>query len=225
MNNINFKKRIYFEIETKKRELLSRCYFALLAANKGYSVIIGKKNKLYQNLKNLQNGYFIFKSAGRSVKKLAPKLRELNYLPFSIDEEGGVIISPHDTTRRVDEDSLDKIEKYLSWGNDEKNAILSSKINYKDKIINVGNPRIDLLKFKNRKIYDRKVNELIKKFGKFNLYATSFHKFNSVGNSKNPNWIEEDVKNNLILKEHKEHITIINETQKKNLEGTLNFFK
>ena len=42
------KKRIYLLLETKKRELDSRIYFALLAANKNFSVVLGKNIRFTQ---------------------------------------------------------------------------------------------------------------------------------------------------------------------------------
>ena len=222
---IRTKQRIYLEIETKKREFFSRCYFALKAANKGFCVVIGKKNKLHQNLEKLENGHYIFKSAGLKTEQLAPKFKNLKFIPYAFDEEGGIIISPLDTSRRVLSNALNQIEKYFSWGNDERNAILSTMPDQEKKIINTGNPRVDLLKEKNRQIYLEEINNIKNKYGNFNLYASSFHKFNAVGNSKNSNWIKETLKAGLMKKEHYEHNLTVNQMQKENLEKTLEFFK
>ena len=35
--------RVYYEIETKKRELDARILFSIIGASKGLSVVIGKK--------------------------------------------------------------------------------------------------------------------------------------------------------------------------------------
>ncbi len=35
--------RIYYEIETLKRELDARIFFSIIAASRGHSVVIGKK--------------------------------------------------------------------------------------------------------------------------------------------------------------------------------------
>lgn len=219
------KQRIYLEIETKKREFNSRCYFALKAARKGYSVVIAKKNKLYKNLEKLQNGHFILKSAGIKAHDISLKLKKLNYIPYGSDEEGGIIISPLDTSRRVLPKALDQIKFFFSWGNDEKNAILESMPEFKEKIKSVGNPRIDLLKKKNQFIYVKEIKRIKEKYGDFNLYATSFHKNNAIGNSKNPNWLEDQLKVGLVLKEHYNHNKLVDSMQKKNLEKTLDFFK
>ena len=48
--------RIYYEIETKKRELDARILFGIISANKGFSVVIGKKNKLLEKIKYLVPG-------------------------------------------------------------------------------------------------------------------------------------------------------------------------
>ncbi len=221
----NFKQRIYLEIETKKREFNSRCYFALKAAKKGYSVVIAKKNKLYNNLDKLQNGHFILKSAGVKAYDISLKLKKLNFVPYGSDEEGGIIISSLDTSRRIISKSLEQIKFFFSWGNDEKNAILQTMPDFNQKIKLVGNPRIDLLKKKNQSIYDKDIKKIRGKYGEFNLYATSFHKNNAIGNSKKPNWVEENLEKGLMLSIHFTHNKLVNLMQRKNLEKTLDFFK
>lgn len=219
------KTRIYLEIETKKREFYSRCYFALKAANKGFSVVIAKKSKLYKNLDKLQNGHFIFKSAGDKAQKMSLELKKLNYIPYGSDEEGGIIISPLDTSRRILPETLNQVNSFFSWGNDEKKAILSTMPNFEEKIKLVGNPRIDLLKQKNQSIYKQEIKKIKNKYGEFNLYATSFHKYNAIGNSKNPNWIDDLLKNGMMQNRHYFHNKTVNEMQKVNLRKTLDFFK
>ena len=56
------KPRIYFLIETKKREFDSRIYFATKAAASGFSVVIAKKSAIFDRRKDLQRGLIIFKS-------------------------------------------------------------------------------------------------------------------------------------------------------------------
>ena len=47
------------------------------AANKGYSVVIGKKRSLYENAKFFQKGVFFFKGMGPKNIKPMQKLKEL----------------------------------------------------------------------------------------------------------------------------------------------------
>ena len=55
------KKRIYTILEVKSRELYGKILFSIQMANKGYSVVIGKKRSLYENAKFFQKGCFFLK--------------------------------------------------------------------------------------------------------------------------------------------------------------------
>tara|TARA_A100001015_G_C14845292_1_gene654188 strand:+ start:388 stop:852 length:465 start_codon:yes stop_codon:yes gene_type:complete len=145
--------RIYLEIETKKRELDSRIYFAVKAANKGYPTVFGKKSRLIEKLDYLAPGVFILKSGNKRAAELSKTLRKKNFIPFASDEEGAIIMNYIDTGKRVSIDCLNNIESYFSWGKDEKNAILKNYTGVEDKIIEVGNCRMDILKDPLRKIY------------------------------------------------------------------------
>ena len=51
------KKRIYSLVEVKSRELNGKILFSIQMANKGYSVVVGKK-KIYMNMQNILRRYF-----------------------------------------------------------------------------------------------------------------------------------------------------------------------
>ena len=55
------KKRIYIILEVKERELLAKTLLALQLSNSNYSVVIGKKNNLYNYAKYFQTGLFFLK--------------------------------------------------------------------------------------------------------------------------------------------------------------------
>ena len=58
------KKRIYLLVEILKREIDARIYFASVASELNYSVVIGHKGVLWERLKYLRPGVVIFKSIG-----------------------------------------------------------------------------------------------------------------------------------------------------------------
>ena len=56
------KKRIYSLVEIKSRELNGKILFSIQMANKGYSVVIGKKRSLYEYAKYFRKGIFSLKA-------------------------------------------------------------------------------------------------------------------------------------------------------------------
>lgn len=225
------KERIYLEIESKRREFYSRIYFAIKAAKKNYSVVISKKSRLYENLKdNLRKGHVILKSASLGPEKIIKFLKKYDHEIYACDEEGALLINALDTSERVTNNSLNSLKNYFCWGKKEFLFIKNRKKKIKLKNLEItGNPRIDLLKKKNLYIYDPQIKKIKDQYKKFNLYLTSFHRYNSINNNisflKNNKY---EVKN-LFNKSNKKKIFEIRkrvlEIQKKNFIKTLEFFR
>ena len=228
---MNNKKRIYLEIESKRRELYSRIYFAIKAAKKNFSVVISKKSRLYENLKgNLQKGHVILKSASIGPEKTIKFLKKFDHKVYACDEEGALLINVLDTSERVTNNSVESLKNYFCWGKKEFLFIKNRKKKIKSKNIEItGNTRIELLKKKNLYIYKPQINKIKDQYKKFNLYLTSFHRYNSINDNisilKN-NKLEV---RNLFNKHNKKEIIKIRkrviEIQKKNFEKTIEFFR
>ena len=177
--------RIYYEIETAKRELDSRIFFAVIAAARGHSTVIGKKNRLLSKIKYSSPGIYIFKSNRINPQKYNNQMRKLGYYIFSSDEEGHIIFNNEITLKRNPPDSIEVIDRYLAWGNEQANIL---KIKYKkkieDKLIICGSPRLDILKKPINQIYLKNSESIQKKYGEFDLYISAFHRYNALGNNK-----------------------------------------
>ena len=175
--------RIYYEIETLKRELDARIFFAVIAATRGYSTVLGKKNRLLDKIKYLSPGIFIFKSNRVNPQKYSKEMRKLGYYIFSSDEEGLISHSKETTLSRNPIDAFETIDKYLAWGNEQKKIL---KDEYKEKIENkliiCGNSRMDITKKPINQIYLKSSEVIKKKYGEFDLYISSFHRYNALGN-------------------------------------------
>ena len=73
------KRRIYTIVEVKERELLAKVLFGVKMANKGYSVVIGKKNSLFNFSKYQRPGIFFFKGMGRKNIKPMQELKKFGH--------------------------------------------------------------------------------------------------------------------------------------------------
>ena len=85
---------------------------------------------------------------------------------------------------------METVENFFSWGGDEKNAILKNHEGYNDKIIEVGNCRMDILKDPIRNIYMEEAQKIKKKYGPFILYTSGFHKYNAILEDNSNSWEE-----------------------------------
>ena len=93
-------KRIYLILEVKKRELDSRCYFAIKSCLNDYEVVICKKYNFYVNKKFLKSGMVILKSAGKNYIKEIIKIKSIGHSLSVMDEEGLMYFSPEDFIQR-----------------------------------------------------------------------------------------------------------------------------
>jgi surface carbohydrate biosynthesis protein len=182
------KKRIYLLLETKKRELDSRIYFALLAANKNFSVVLGKKYSIYTKIKYFRKGITIFKSLGPKNLSIMKKFLNNNHKVVAWDEEGLTTTNASIQSIRYDPRCIDLIEKLFLWGVKQKNILSKNIDQFKEnlsKCLLTGHPRLDMIQYLSENYYGDRAKEINKKYGKFILITTKFPKANLIPNLVN----------------------------------------
>jgi len=168
------KKRIYSLVEVKERELLAKILFSVQMARQNYSMVIGKKNSLFNYSNYLQKGIFFFKGMGEKNIKSMKKLRLLGHKIVGFDEEGLVMNQIETIPLRVNNECLNLVEYFFTVGTKQKINTLKVYPNFKHKIHESGNVRFDLLKKNHRKFFNEEVKKIKKKYGKFILFPSKF---------------------------------------------------
>ena len=127
---------------------------------------------------------------------------------------------------RVPEKTIKIVDKFLAWGDEQANPLRNNYSNIDDKIILCGNSRFDLLKKPIKNVYLEAAKNINKKYGKFDLYISAFHKYNAL-TQPGTNYLT-DIKSwgdNLIEHEKRKKLfSNMFELQKKNMMSTINFF-
>lgn len=168
-------KRIYLILEVKKRELDSRCYFAIKSCLNDYEVVICKKYNFYVNKKFLKSGMVILKSAGKNYIKEIIKIKSIGHSLSVMDEEGLMYFSPEDfIQRRIYKENLKYIDYIFTWGQHDYQLISNYLTEYKEKVYKTGSSRIDILKDPVNQIYHDDALKIKKKYGEFYLLNTFF---------------------------------------------------
>jgi len=185
------KKRIYLMIEILKRELDSRLYFALKAAFKDFSVVIGNKSDIWAKRNELQKGLVIFKSLGKTNLRLIKDLKESGHKIAAWDEEAFVMPQKFNffVKRRIYEENLKYVDYFFTWGSREQNYLKSNYKKYNKIFHKTGNTRIDVLKKKNLPLLFNEKNEIKNKHGKFVLFLTNFGFANNSMHDKKKNFL------------------------------------
>ena len=162
-------------METKKRELDSRCYFAVKSCLKNFSVVLSKKDSFYKNKKHLKPGFVFFKSLGRNYYTEIKKAKKLGFKICAQDEEGLQIFDKEDyLDRRLYYDNLDYLDYIFTWGKRDYEMLSDLPQKIRDNIYITGSPRIDILKNPINFIYAEEAKKIKKKYGNFFLFNTYF---------------------------------------------------
>ncbi len=142
---------IYVRIEVLSRELQGRLLLALVAAERGHRVLIGKHNRARviggSGTPGYPPGLFHDKSLGHSDPKTEMKkvLMTRGWALTAQDEEHGLV------TERFGEDMLDRFPRegfdynhlLFAWGDFDGSALHSLLPSLEDRIPITGSPRVD----------------------------------------------------------------------------------
>lgn len=140
---------IYIPIEIKARELEGRTLLAIVAAEKGHSVVLGEKNDTIVLAKKgfLPPGIVHDKSLTPGEYKLDyfEKLRENGHLITSQDEESGLLDESYDkfANIRFSDETISMTDKVFAWGDHDANCLKKVFSKYQDRIVSTGSPRVD----------------------------------------------------------------------------------
>ncbi|MDH4319694.1 MAG: hypothetical protein OEV64_15015, partial [Desulfobulbaceae bacterium] len=178
MTSRNAKIPLYLPVEIKAREFHGKLLFALIAAEAGYEVIIGKQKEVRDRLPSMPPGIYVDKSTARSKEKWFARFRRLGNKLVAWDEEGLVIQEEQYIKSRFSVASFDQLEKFFAWGPTQAEVICREYPAAREKIINAGNPRFDMLRPEVRGFYAAGAEELRKEYGRIILFNTNFGFYN-----------------------------------------------
>ena len=184
------KKRLYLVIENYNRELESRIYLAVRAAELGWSVVIGNKTNIVKQIKNLHSGVFFIKSIGPKNAEIINLLKEYSNKIVATDEENIVFFDDNHLLTRMNHNCLSEIDSFYCWGQREFEYLERLYPKFKNKFFITGNPRIDILKAPLNKKYIKEASILKKKIGKFILINSGFGK---VIRASKTDWVEDAI--------------------------------
>ena len=184
------KPRLYLVIENYNRELESRIYLGLKAANLGWSVVIGNKANIYKQIKNLKSGIFFIKSVGPRYVEVINLLKKYGNRIVATDEENIVFFGDNHLLTRMNTNCLRELDFYYCWGKREFDYLSRLFSEFKSKFVVTGNPRIDVIKKPlNKKNLDESI-DLKKKLGDFVLLNSGFGK---VIRASKTDWVQDSI--------------------------------
>lgn len=166
---------LYIPIETKVRELHGKTLLACFAAANGFNVVIGSKRDINSRSAYLPKGTIFNVGLAKNLAKNAKKYKKNGHKVTAIDEEGLVTLNDNLYLRhRVSMETLDVTDMFFCWGKRQSDLIKRKAEGANCKIFVSGNPRFDMLRPEYKTVFNKDVEEIRKKYGKFILVNTNF---------------------------------------------------
>ena len=179
------KPAFYFDVEIKKRELLSRLTLAALLAEKGYHVFIGERATLSSIRRIIPKATMVRKSVRSNNITILSDLINSGYKILNMEEEG-VLVGSLNEYIGVDmpPDAVKLPDRHLLWGDIQTDYLKNLYPKLTDKFLKVGNPRLHLWKNRYYGFFDILADDIKKELGEFVLMSSNFADYTNSRNVK-----------------------------------------
>ncbi len=183
-------------VETLNREFDGKLLLALLAAERGWRVTIGKRSTVHDNLHRFPRSIYFSKglrSGNRSVFRL---LTDLGHSIVALDEEGLVNATDEMILMKIDPEVLRRLRAAFAWGENDARIYRIAAEPVGTPVIVTGNPRVDMLRPDLADYFAPEAAEIRRRFGRFVLFNTNFamvnHFIESQTRFKVANWVPQE---------------------------------
>ncbi|VAW78838.1 FIG00861154: hypothetical protein [hydrothermal vent metagenome] len=170
-------------VENQVRELDPKLLLACVAAQRGFSSIIGSRREMEFNIDSFPSAIYLSKSMTIRSLLFFWVARHFGHKIVAWDEEALVHL-PAKTyfSRRLNASAIKYVLSLFAWGQDNVDLWRQYPHTPKDTPIHaVGNPRGDMLRSEIRSYYEHDVEALRQKYGDFILVNTNFNHVNAFG--------------------------------------------
>ena len=185
---------IYIRIEVLRREFEGRLWLAMVAAERGHRVLLGK----LRTRDFVGSGPDLYAPGIFHDKSLTPRpsryafqqgLTKRGFVLTSQDEEHGLTLEDMTgfLSERFSRDSLQNAKASFAWGPQEVEELTSLFPDQASKLYETGSPRVDLWRADMDSFHDRAAIDAEGVEGNFVLIVSSFSPF-----SINPIWLQID---------------------------------
>tara|TARA_B110000967_G_C18901223_1_gene575309 strand:+ start:6409 stop:7716 length:1308 start_codon:yes stop_codon:yes gene_type:complete len=165
---------VLIPIETTAREALYKIYLSKLLALEGVNSYLGTKSHIFFLTQLFTNYTYLDKGYHQGTSDIIyEKIRNNNGKIVNLDEEGAVDFPENSILKsRYSKTLFESSDQVFLWGENQFNLI-KENIQDLNKITITGHPRFELLNKKFHGLYQKEVNEIKAKYGKYILINTN----------------------------------------------------
>lgn len=173
-------------VENQVRELDAKLLVTVLAAQEGWTSVIGSKWSIHERIGRFPPSIYIAKSFIQRDVKMLQIMRNIGHYVIAWDEEALVTFPPEIYyARRVGRGALKFVDLLVAWGEDNRDLFYGHPECRHETVHVLGNPRADLLRPEMRELFQDRVNGLRREHGDFILINTNFNAVNCYLNTWN----------------------------------------
>ena len=174
-------------VENQVRELDPKLLLACIAAQRGFSSVIGSRREMEFNIDLFAKSIYLSKSMTIRSLLFFKVAQRFDVEIITWDEEALVHLPPETYfSRRLDPRAIKYVSHLFAWGED--NAQLWRQYSHlpnETPIHVTGNPRSDMLRPELRPFYQKEIEEFQARYGDFILINTNFNHVNAFGPDMN----------------------------------------
>jgi surface carbohydrate biosynthesis protein len=179
--------RLLIPVENQVRELDPKLLLACIAAERGFSSVIGSRREMEFNIDLFPQSIYLSKSMTIRSLLFFQVAQRFDIEIVTWDEEALVHLPPETYfSRRLDPRAIKYVSHLFAWGED--NARLWQQYPHLPDGIPIhvtGNPRSDMLRPELQPFYQKEVEEYQAQYGDFILVNTNFNHVNAFGPDMN----------------------------------------
>jgi surface carbohydrate biosynthesis protein len=162
-------------VENQVRELDAKLLFSCVAAERGFPVVIGSKQFLYEVAPRYKGSIFIAKSMRKRAALIFRIMNGLGNDVVAWDEESLVRYSSSEYySWRFSDSTFEPLTHLFSWGEDDRDMFVNYPGIGDTTVFATGNPRADLLRTDVRNYFAQDKQRLIDRYGSFILVNSNF---------------------------------------------------
>lgn len=169
-------KWLLLPVETKHREFDAKLWQGCCAAERGYGVIIGDMEEVYEQYLALPRGVLLDKTIEPRKTKTLRRLHRAGYRLCVNDEEALLAYNYPDRylDSRLNREVMGMTDLYFTWGERQAELIREAYPEYAERVHTVGNPRVDLLVSELRGLYSKDADDIRDRLGRYILLPSNF---------------------------------------------------
>jgi surface carbohydrate biosynthesis protein len=175
------KLQLLIPVENQVREFDAKLLLACIAANKGFSSVIGSRREMEFRIASFPRSLYLSKSMTIRSALLFKVAHRVGHNIVAWDEEALVHLPPETYfSDRLSPASIVYVSHLLAWG--QNNANLWRQYSHLPNDIPIhitGNPRADMLRPEMRPFFEEDVEKIRKSYGNFILVNTNFNHVNA----------------------------------------------